>query len=113
MIKRRHFLVGVFLFFISQLARVKSSPSVSLDTQLVRKWITFEDLPDIKEIKLNGKEIEMINETAFSGMINLELLDLSLNKLASLPANVFRGKYIPTAIYGCRFLTHNKSQFHT
>ena len=63
MIKRRHFLVGVFLFFISQLARVKSSPSVSLDTQLVRKWITFEDLPDIKEIKLNGKEIEMIKKS--------------------------------------------------
>jgi Leucine-rich repeat (LRR) protein len=86
-----HFKLSVLLICLYSVTN--SSNSGTADKLVIQKWVQFDSPSDVRELKLSGKGIETINETAFSGMIKLEMLDLSHNKLTSLPANVFRGNY--------------------
>ena len=65
--------------------------SMSIDVLTVQKWTGFSQLSEVRELKLNGKDISKINVNTFSGMINLEVLDLSRNMITSLPVSVFKG----------------------
>lgn len=49
----------------------------------------FEDLRNLKELRINYSDLEVIEEDSFDDLVELEMLSLSLNKLTSLTPRHF------------------------
>jgi Leucine-rich repeat (LRR) protein len=53
----------------------------------------FTDLESLEELDLSEADIELVDPFLLSGLIKLKELDLSLNKLKSIDANLFIGNF--------------------
>lgn len=92
-----HFILLICLLFLTLVATCSSnaganSSGLLIDTHVLKRWIGFDSVLEVGELRLSGKGIRAIDEKSFSGMLNLDLLDLSHNLIDNLPANVFNGK---------------------
>lgn len=83
-----------FISLLASLLLLTVVQSTAIDMLTVQKWTGFSQLSEVHELKLNDKGISKINVSTFSGMINLEVLDLSRNMITSLPASVFKGNHL-------------------
>ncbi|GAB0100572.1 Toll-like receptor 6 [Sergentomyia squamirostris] len=50
----------------------------------------FGTLKRLRNLKLNGNEVSMVADRALGGLKNLQLLDMSSNKIVALPSDLFR-----------------------